>query len=125
MRSRPLALCAALALLAAVGCTAIRRSDAMDTERMLAAAGFQLKLADSPARLAKVQGLPQRKLTRVPFQGENRFVYADAQFCKCLYAGTEKAYDRYQKLAIKQEIADEQLEASLDWDDWGMWGPWW
>jgi len=104
----------------------------MSTERLLVAAGFQMKVADTPARLAQVESLPQRKLTRVPYKGESRFVYADEQFCECLYAGTEKAYDRYQRSLRDQRVADEQreasdeqLEASINWGEWGGWGPWW
>jgi hypothetical protein len=121
---RIIALAGAFALLLTAGCTALRQSAAMDTERSLAAAGFQMKLADTEKKLAHVESLPQRKLTRVPFQGGLRYVYADAQFCRCLYAGTEKAYDRYQKLRIQQEVAEEESEASMDWGGWGAWGPW-
>jgi len=117
-------LALALALVDLAGCAAIQRSDAMDTERSLAAAGFQMKMADTAARTAQVSGLPQRKLTRVPHEGENRFVYADATYCKCVYVGTEAAYDRYQKIAIDQQVANEQLDASMNWDAWGPWGPW-
>ena len=115
--SRFIALAAGVALLAAAGC----QTTAMETERTLAAAGFQMKMADTPQRLAKIESLPQRKLTRVPFQGENRFVYADAKYCKCLYAGTEEAYDRYQNIAIKKVIAEEQMDASMNSDGWGPW----
>jgi hypothetical protein len=125
MRSKLLALVPALALVVLAGCAALRQSDAMDMERSLAAAGFQMKMANTPKRLAQVESLPQRKLTRVPYRDESRFVYADEQFCKCVYVGTEAAYDRYQRLEIKQKIAEEKLEASMNWDDWGVWGPWW
>jgi hypothetical protein len=111
--------------LAVSGCAAIQRSDAMDKERMLAAAGFQMKFADSPDRHAQIEELPKRKLARVPFDGEMRFVYADPDFCKCLYVGTESAYDRYQRIALRKEIADEAMDASMDWGPWGGWGPWW
>jgi len=124
MRRKGIALLIGLGLLAAVGC----QTAAMDTERALAASGFQMKMGDTPARLAKIESLPQRKLTRVPYQGEtqgeNRFVYADAKYCQCLYAGTEQAYDRYQKLMVQQEVAEEQLQAEMDWETWGEWGPW-
>lgn len=101
------------------------QSMAMDAERGLAAAGFQMKMADTPAKLAKLEGLPQRKLTPVPHEGDVRWVYADAKYCKCLYAGSQAAYGRYQKLEIKQRIAEEEQDAALDWGAWGAWGPWW
>ena len=111
-------LTASIALLALPGCATFQRADAMDKERTLAAAGFRMKLADTPERLSQIEGLPQRKLARVPAGSELRFVYADSNYCKCLYVGTEDAYDRYQALAIEKKIADERLEASLNWGAW-------
>ena len=112
---------AGVALLAAAGCQTV----AMDNERALAAAGFQMKMADTPDKLARLERLPQRKLTPVPHNEETRFVYADAKYCKCLYVGSQKAYGRYQRLEIHERIAEEQEAAALDWDAWGAWGPWW
>ena len=39
-------------LLAPSGCAAIRRAQAADTEELLRAAGFQMRPADAPVRLA-------------------------------------------------------------------------
>jgi hypothetical protein len=123
----------AASLLAVAGCASIMGRGAIDTERTLAAAGFQMKLADTPEKLAHLQTLaPQRKLVPHSQDGEMRYVWADAKYCKCLYAGSELAYQRYQKLAIQQKLADEQRDAALANEDaamnWGMyggWGPWW
>ena len=113
-------------------CAAIQNRDAMDTERMLAASGFQMRLADTPQKLDHLKSMTQRKL--VPHQHDNKiyYVYTDATFCQCLYVGNEKAYQRYQKLAIQRQIADEQRQAAemnqdaaMNWDTWGPWGPWW
>ena len=119
--------------LAVAGCTAIRRDNTLQTERTLAAAGFQMKFADDATKLQDVQGVdPQRTLLPRSQDGETRFVYADAEFCKCMYVGTEDAYQRYQKLAITQQISNAQLAtaqaneaASMNWGAWGGWGPWW
>ena len=120
MSSRFKFLIAALTLLAAAGC----QSMAMDTERTLAASGFQMKIASTAAQMSHVESLPQRKLTRVGFDGDNRYVYADAKYCKCMYVGTEQAYDRYQNIAINKQVAEEEVDASANWDGWGDWGPW-
>jgi hypothetical protein len=105
--------------------------DAMQTERMLAAAGFQMKLADTPEKLAQVAAMPQRKI--VPHQKGDAtyYIYGDANHCRCIYVGSENAYQRYQKLALQQKIADEERQAammneqaSMDWHMWGPWGPW-
>ena len=114
----------ALLVLAAAGLSGCQ-SMAMDNERTLAAAGFQMKLATTPEQTAQMNSLPQRKLTQVPHDGQVRFVYADAKYCKCIYVGTEAAYDRYQKLEVRQQIAQNMEMASMNWGAWGAWGPWW
>jgi hypothetical protein len=127
--SKITSLLAAAALLAAAGCAS---TNAADTERSLAAAGFQMKFAKTPQQIAKVESLPQRKLTPSPGpDGKNRFVYADAKYCKCVYVGTEAAYDRYQNISVNKQIAENEEIASeneeaaaMDWGAWGGWGPW-
>ncbi len=113
------------------GCMAIERDNALQTERTLAAAGFQMKFADDSSKLQSAGGLPQRTLVPQSMDGETRFVYADAEFCKCVYVGTERAYQHYEKLAIQQQIsnarlsaAEAQESASMNWGMWGGWGPW-
>ena len=114
------------ALLVTAGCASIEKSDAIATERELAAAGFQMKFAKTTEQIAKVSSLPQRKLTRTSGpDGQMRFVWADATDCKCVYVGTEAAYDRYQKLSVNQQIAEENEMSSMNWDGWGYWGPDW
>jgi len=112
------------------GCAAIRNARAMDTERMLAAAGFQMKMADTPEKLARLETMTQRKLVPHQKDGKVFYAYADATSCKCLYVGTEQAYQRYQKILIQKRIADEQYQAAqmnqdaaMNWDEWGDWGP--
>ena len=121
--SRFVCVVAAIGVLGAAGCTAIQRSDAMSAERTLAAAGFRMKFAKTPEQTSKLESLPQRTLTPAPGpDGSNRFLYADAKFCKCLYVGTEEAYDRYQKMEVRQQVAENMEAASMNW---GAWGPWW
>jgi hypothetical protein len=103
------------------GCQAIENEEAQSTEQVLAAAGFQMKEATTPAQLANLQAMTQRKVVIHQQDGQPRYVYADAQDCKCVYVGDQRNYDEYQKLSVKQEIAEENLDASMDW---GMWGPW-
>jgi hypothetical protein len=84
-----------------------------------------MKFATTAEQIAKANALPQRTLTPAPGpDGQNRFVYADATYCKCIYVGTDKAYDRYQNLVVKQQIAQNEEMASMNWGAWGVWGPW-
>jgi hypothetical protein len=107
--------------LALAGCQAIENADAEDTERLLAAAGFHMKEATTPEQLANLRAMTQRKIVLQEQDGQARYVYADAQDCHCVYVGGENNYDEYQRLSLKEEIAEDNLDASMDW---GMWGPW-
>jgi len=109
--------------LALVGCATVEKDTAMDTERLLAASGFQMRLADTPQKLDKIKTMTQRKLIRHQRNGTIDYIYADATDCKCLYAGTEKAYKKFKKLSA---IRLSEYEATArDEDvkiDWGIWG---
>jgi len=107
------------------GCAAMKKSEATDTEQLLAAAGFKMKLADTPERLAHLKTLAQLKVVPHDRNGKMYYVYADAAYCQCLYAGNQEAYQRYENLAVKQNIAQMNEAASMDWGMWGPWGPGW
>lgn len=126
----PFAMLIAGLVIALAGCAAIQKWEAGQTEQILAAAGFRMKLADTPEKLAHLQALAQRKLVPHERDGKNYYVYADAAGCKCMYVGTEDAYEHYQKLALEKKIADEERAtaamnqtAEMNWDMWGPWGP--
>ena len=103
------------------GCAALQKSETTDTEQMLAAAGFNMRPADTPEKLAHLKTLTQRKLISHERDGKVYFVYADAANCKCLYAGNQENYQRYQSLSVKKNIAEMNEAAPMDW---GLWGPW-
>jgi hypothetical protein len=104
------------------GCATIEKENATDTERTLTAAGFQMQTANTPEQHAHLQTLTQRKLVKHEKDGEPVWIYADATYCNCLYAGSEKAYQEYSKLSIQQEIAEENEDAAMDWGMWpGLW----
>jgi hypothetical protein len=110
------------------GCTAIEKHDASQTEQLLAAAGFQMRPADTPAKLADLERQRQRKLVSQDRNGEMTYLYADAVDCKCLYSGDQENYDRFQKLQVQQNDAQQEMmaaelnqQAAMNWE---MWGPW-
>jgi len=111
------------------GCSYFRRKGADQTESTLAAAGFQVKLADTPKRQAGLARFPTRKIVTRMRDGQLTYFYADPDFCKCLYYGDQQAYARFRALAIQQRIAQEEVDAAaMNEDtamDWGMWGPFW
>ena len=111
-------------------CAGMLRRAAIDQERVLAAAGFRRKLANTPERrMHLLKFSPQRQLTPHTVDGQLRFVYADAEYCKCMYVGNEAANQRYQKLELERRISNQQLEAAganeaaaMNWGAWGGWG---
>jgi hypothetical protein len=115
----------------ASGCAAIRKDEAQQDENLLVAAGFKAKPADTPAKLAQLKALPPLKMEMRSKDGQTGYSYADPYNCKCLYVGGPSQYQEYRKLAVKQQIAMDQMEAadaeedaSLDWGMWGGFGPW-
>ncbi len=109
------------------GCASIRTDDTRATERMLDAAGFQQKVADTPEKLEHLQALTPGKILLQERNGERRYVYADRSVCRCLYVGTPEQYQRYRTLARQQTMADEATvvsEESSDQRSWGLWGLW-
>ncbi len=121
-------LIAALAI-ALAGCTAIQKRQAAQTQQLFAAAGFEMQLADTPERLAALQRVvPQRQVFKIDATDGPRFVYADADYCQCAYVGDRQAYERYQRMLIRQRRAAEEEMAAQMSDDpampWGPWSPW-
>ena len=120
--------------IALAGCAAKRAEQAMNTERMLHAAGFQMKIADTPEKLEMLKGIAQRRITPYPRDGKMYYLYADAASCRCLYMGTPEAYQRYIDFQVQQGIAEDNRKAAqanaaaqtqVNWGVWGVWGPWW
>jgi hypothetical protein len=68
--------------LGVTGCATIRAHQTAETEQFLAAAGFQVKPADTPEKLAHLQTLTPRKVVRYSRDGQPQYVYADPGTCK-------------------------------------------
>ena len=94
------------------------------TEQLLAAAGFEMKLADTPEKLANLSTMTPRR-TLVPEERDNRlyYVYADPDLCKCLYVGTSTQYEQalQRSFASDQSIAVGEEQNALAWDLWALW----
>ena len=111
-------------ILALTGCAAIRANETHWTEQLLTAAGFQAEPAATAEELAHLRTLEARVFVKEMQNGEARYVYADPDVCQCLYAGSERQYQTYQKLLVQKEIAEEQASA-VGWTVWDRWSwPW-
>jgi hypothetical protein len=120
---------ATVALLLAVqgltGCATMRIEQKEDN---LAAAGFVIRPANTPERIAMLKRLPPNHFVRREHNNVVHFVYADPLVCGCLYVGDQKAYDQYKRDRMQQQLADEQAMTANAYADpawnWGGWGPW-
>ncbi len=116
-----------LALLTfAVGCATTTQS----REDMLVAAGFIVITPKTPAQQAKLQALPNTKVTQVQKAGKTYYVFPDVAHNQA-YVGGPKQYEAYKAIRIQNKMAQENLEAaemnqaaSMDWGTWGGWGMW-
>jgi hypothetical protein len=126
---------AAASVLLVAGCVS-DQSRVEDTERMLVAAGFVERPANTPARESQLATLPpyniQSQQIRVGGTYTVGFVYADPEYCHCLFVGNDRAYERHERMAVEKKIADEQMQtaemredASFDWGAWGPYDNWW
>jgi hypothetical protein len=93
--------------LAATGCATIRANEAAErsheiaqTERILAAAGFQIEPANTPESLAQLRALITHRVVPSSRDGQPRYVYADPDRCRCLYVGDPRQYEMYKKLRL-------------------------
>lgn len=118
-----LALCA----VALSGCETIQQH-VEHKEDALAAAGFQVKPANTPQREAMLEHLPPHKFVMRTHGDTTYYAYADPLVCNCLYVGTQQAYDALKEHEREQRLANEsQMTAELYSDpawNWGAWGPW-
>jgi hypothetical protein len=104
---------AAMLTLSIIACASTRNVKRVEMEKMLKTAGFKMGVADTPEKLAELKKLPQRKI--VPHEDGNKlvYIYADAENCKCAFAGDEEAYRKYQKLYQARQIADEDRREAV------------
>jgi hypothetical protein len=104
-------LLAVPALLGA-GCATIQRLEAIETGRMLAAAGFHVVPADTAERQKDLRSEPPRRIVSRTKDGNVEYTYADPDTCHCVYIGGEKEYSEYERLRMQKETAQRAGESS-------------
>jgi hypothetical protein len=92
-----------------------------NTESLLSAAGFRAKTPQTPKQQQIYAALPPYQVQRATVKGQVFYVYKDEK-AGVAYVGREQEYQRYQQLAIQQQIAQNQImaaqmeqQAALDW----------
>lgn len=115
---------ASLAACLAVAACATPQQRAENREDLLAAAGFTVRPANTPARVASLRSLPPNRLVQQNRDGAVSYVYADPLVCACLYVGDQAAYGRYRQEVFQRRLADEQaMTAQMNQTNWDY-GPW-
>ena len=107
-------------------CAMMEAQQAKDTEQLLAAAGFKMKLADTPAKMVHLKTLSQNKIVPHEKDGVVYYIYADAATCLCFFWGRDQSYQNFLQLQDQQNIAnDERMTAEMneqEYLDWDMMG---
>ncbi len=118
------ALCAVACLtLIAAGCVSPQQQ-VSHREDLLAAAGFEVRPADSPHRVAAMKRLPPDKFVMKVVNGNPVYLYADPLDCNCVYFGTQQNWDAYKQEMFAKQLANEaQMTAIMNQEEWDM-GPW-
>jgi hypothetical protein len=104
-----------------------------NTTSLLTAAGFRARTPQTPKQQEIYAALPAYQVQRATVPGKGVFyVYKDPN-AGVAYVGREAEYQRYQQLAVQQQIAQNyymaaQMEQAAAWQWYGAWGPrafWW
>ena len=121
-----LALVTVLAV-ALAGCASREERYASANEQGLAEAGFQRRPADTPAKIAHLQTMTQRKILVYKIQDRLVYVWADADVCRCLYVGNEAQFQKYERLGLEQKLGQERRTATEENEAASLfsetWGP--
>jgi len=113
-----------------VGCASVGSAN---TTSLLTAAGFRAHTPQTPKQQQIFAALPPYQVQRATVPGRGVFyVYKDAN-AGIAYIGREADYQRYQQLAVQQQIATNyymaaQMQQAAAWQWYGAWGPrafWW
>jgi len=92
-----------------------------NTESLLSAAGFRVRTPQTPKQQQIYAALPPNQVERATVKGHVFYVYKDEK-TGVAYVGREQEYQRYQQLAIQQQLAHDQImaaemvkQAALNW----------
>ena len=121
--TKSIAFWALTGLLAVTGC-ATQQQLVGQKEDLLAAAGFQVRIADSPHRLAAMRSLPPNKFVTKVVNGQPVYVYADPLVCRCVYFGNQQNWAAYRQEMLAKQLADEAQMTALMYQSAWDWGPW-
>ena len=89
---------AALAIFAVSGFLGFAALAQEVTGMKLEESGFKMKEANTPEKMTRLKLMPARKFIRRTRNGVPYFIYADPDYCKCAYVGTQAAMNAFRGL---------------------------
>lgn len=104
------------------------QSSSLQEQNNLAAAGFQVRIANTAPRLAMLNRLPPHQFVVRVHNGVTHYVYSDPD-CGCLWVGNQQAFQQYisnQQLDAanaQRQAIQNYVDPAWDWAAWGPWGP--
>jgi hypothetical protein len=88
---------------------------AQKMEPMLSAAGFTMLPANTPESQTKLSSLlPLQVQYYIGKKGRLHYYMADPYYCRCMYIGSEEAYQKYEQIKLNQNFADQEGEISRE-----------
>src|SRR5882762_11723084 len=107
------------AMLSGIAGCASPQQQVAQKEDLLAAAGFQVRVADTPQRLAAMKRLPPNKFVTRVVNGQPVYLYADPLVCRCVYFGAQQNWAAYRQEVFAKQLADEaQMTAMMNQEAW-------
>jgi hypothetical protein len=115
---------AAVISLLLVGCASAPSGSSTPTQAdLLKQSGFRFH-SDQDEHVAYIKTLPAKKVVLNQYQDKPLYLVCTDPDSKTCFVGDQAAYERYQQMAIKQAISDDQLKVQEHrWDPeaWNMW----
>jgi hypothetical protein len=109
-----------LAAALAFGAPALAQSQQQEIDMRLRSAGFKVRPAATAQEIDLLRRAPPRVMLSRTDQGRRYYLFADPDFCKCVYAGDEQALRTYRETSMSPnppppatETPIRELDAAL------------
>jgi len=120
------------AIAGALGIAGCASMDASNQESLLIAAGFRARTPQTQRQRELYDAAPPYRIQHAVVKGKVFYAYKDERK-GVAYVGGEAEYQRYQQLAIQQQVAQDnymaaEMNRDMAWGWYGAWGPrsfWW
>ena len=88
--------CGVIAAALLFAAPALAQQEAIDMR--LRSAGFTVRPATTPQEMAHLKRVPPRSMLSRTDQGRRYYVYADPDYCKCVFVGDEQALRTFKDM---------------------------